>query len=291
MTLTHPDRVVYAELGFTKQDLAAYYLKVAPLMLPHIASRPLSLLRCPEGQGGECFYQKHWTDATPGIKTVLIEESGGRRPYAVVTSASDLIGLVQYGVMEFHTWQSRIDRIELPDQIILDLDPDPGVRWAEVCSAAVALRTLLADLKLKSWVKTTGGKGLHVVVPIQRRVTWEVASVFARAVAERLAVELPDHYVTVAAKAARKGRIFIDHLRNSRGATAVAPWSVRARAGAPVAMPVRWESLDRLKGGAALSVADVGALIRRRKLDPWAGMRGARQGISSALVRVLRQRF
>jgi bifunctional non-homologous end joining protein LigD len=288
VALTHPDRMVYPELGLTKQDLASYYAEVAPLMLRQITGRPLSLLRCPEGEGGQCFYQKHWTGNLPGIKTVLVKEDGGeKRPYAVATRGSDLVRLVQYGVMEFHTWQSRSDRIDSPDRVVLDLDPDPGVQWPRVREGAFALRAILSDLGLTSWVKTSGGKGLHVVVPIDRRATWEVVQAFARAVAERLAAETPNRYVTVASKAARKGRIFIDHLRNSRGATAVAPWSVRARKGAPVSVPIRWEELRTLKSGNAFAITDVRALLARRKADPWSDLPRARQSITLELARRL----
>jgi bifunctional non-homologous end joining protein LigD len=171
--------------------------------------------------------------------------------------------------------------------VVLDLDPDPGVPWPKVREAALALRALLSDLGLKSWVKTTGGKGLHVVLPIERRATWEVVQAFARAVAERLSADTPGRYVTVASKAARKGTIFIDYLRNSRGATAVAPWSVRARRGAPVSVPIRWEELAALKGSDAFAMRGVPALIARRKADPWADLPKTRQGITLELARRL----
>lgn len=288
VTLTHPDRVVYDELGLTKSDLATYYAEVAPRMLPHVAGRPLSLVRCPEGEGGECFYQKHWTAVMRGVRTVAVRESKGTQPYAVVGTAADLVRLVQYGVMEFHTWQARADRIEAPDRVILDLDPDSGVPWPVVCQAALDLRAILLGLGLKSWVKTSGGKGLHVALPISRHATWEVASAFARAVAERLLRENPERYVTVASKAARKGKIFIDHLRNSRGATAVAPWSVRARPGAPVSAPIRWEALADLSGGAAMTIAEVRSLLRRRTADPWATLPRTSQRITLAMAKSLR---
>ncbi|MEP6472570.1 MAG: hypothetical protein ABJC74_02555, partial [Gemmatimonadota bacterium] len=179
---------------------------------------------------------------------------------------------------------------EFPDRIILDLDPAPGVKWGAVKAGALAIRDLLAGLDLKSWLKTSGGKGLHVVIPFERRISWELCTAFARAVAERLAAEQPERYVTVASKAARTGKIFVDWLRNSRGATAVAPWSTRAREGAPVSVPVRWDQLGGLTSGDSISMSDVPGLIGGRYRDPWADLPKAKQRIGRDVVEALLDR-
>ncbi|MEO8029634.1 MAG: DNA ligase D, partial [Gemmatimonadota bacterium] len=291
VTITHPERVIYPDSAISKLELARYYELVAPLMLPHVAGRPLSLVRCPEGQGGTCFYQKHWSGTTPAVDTLPIPEvKGVKRPYAVVKDAKGLVTLVQYGVIEFHPWGSRSDKLEFPDRIILDLDPAPGVKWGAVKAGALAIRDLLAGLDLKSWLKTSGGKGLHVVIPFERRISWELCTAFARAVAERLAAEQPERYVTVASKAARTGKIFVDWLRNSRGATAVAPWSTRAREGAPVSVPVRWDQLGGLTSGDSISMSDVPGLIGGRYRDPWADLPKAKQRIGRDVVEALLDR-
>jgi bifunctional non-homologous end joining protein LigD len=285
LTLTHPDRIVYRGQGITKRDLAEYYATIAPFMLPHITDRPLAVMRCPDGEGAHCFSQKHWTSSTPHISTKPIAESGGEKgAYAVVHDAAGLIALVQYGVLEIHPWGSRADKLEAPDRIVFDLDPGPDVRWKDVVAAALELRALLADLGLESWVKTAGGKGLHVVVPIARTVEWDVVSLFSHAVAQRLVHEAPSRYVAVAAKAARRERIFVDYLRNSRGATAIAPFSTRAREGAPVAMPLKWEDLPKLKSGDAFHVRDVLAMPSDQLSDPWADLLASRQRLSRAVI-------
>lgn len=283
--LTHPDRLVYAEPAITKEEFAEYFVMVAPRMLPHAAGRPLSLLRCPAGAGGKCFYQKRWTAGAPAVDRVRVVESSGRKvEYAAVHDAAGLEALVQFGVMEIHPWGSRADKLHAPDRVIFDLDPGPAVPWSAVIEAAQQLRAVLSHLGLAGWLKTSGGKGLHITVPILRTVTWELASTFARAVSERLERDAPGQFVTVASKSARRGRIFIDHLRNSRGATAVAPWCPRARAGAPVSMPIWWDELANVKSGEAFAMADVVARVRKNARDPWADLPKARQRISRALM-------
>jgi bifunctional non-homologous end joining protein LigD len=288
MRITHPERVVFPDSGITKLELAEYHELVAPWMLPHVGNRPLSVLRCPEGQGSQCFYQKHWTSTLPGVTTVAVrEESGASKPYAVVKDTKGLVALIQYGVMELHPWGSRADKVDSPDRIIFDLDPGEGVPWKRVVEGAFGLRDLLAELGMKTWLKTSGGKGLHVVLPIERRVSWGVASGFSRAVSERLSLDQPGRYVTKASKAVRKGRIFIDYLRNSRGATAVAPWSTRAREGANVSMPIRWEEAAKLKGGDTFTLESVTRLVSRKYRDPWADMASARNRITMGIAKQL----
>ncbi len=287
--LSHPDRVLYPEQGLTKQDLAQYYEAISGWMVPHVAGRPLSLVRCPEGRQKTCFYQKHWSGRLPpAVKTVDIKEGkGGVRPYPVVLEAAGLVSLVQYGVLEFHLWGARSDQLEAPDRIVFDVDPAPDVAWPRVRAAAKLLKGMLESLGLESWIKTTGGKGLHVVVPLERRSSWEEVSAFARAMAQRIAREDPARYLATASKAAREGHIFIDWLRNTRGATAIAPWSTRAREGAPVSVPIAWDELDRLKGGDQFLLRGVLDVARGRKTDPWASLLKARQRLTRSQTAAL----
>ncbi|HTF86962.1 MAG TPA: DNA ligase D [Planctomycetota bacterium] len=288
MAITHPERIVYPGSGITKLELARYYELVAPLMLPHLAHRPLSVFRCPEGLSSTCFYQKHWTSTLPGVKTVAVPEgSGGAKPYAVVGDAKGLVALIQYGAMELHPWGSRADKLDAPDRITFDLDPGSDVPWKRVVEGAFALRDLLASLGMKTWLKTSGGKGLHVVLPIERRVSWDVASSFSRAVCERVSQAAEGRYVTVASKAARKGKIFLDWLRNSRGATAVAPWSTRAREGATISMPIRWEEAAKLRGGDTFTLESVASLVRKNYRNPWSELPRAKNRITLELAREL----
>ncbi len=287
-TITHPDRVVYPEAGVTKAELAEHFARVAPLLLPHTAGRPLALIRCPEGIAKECFFQKHWPGTPPpAIDTVPIRQSDGVRPHVVVHDVAGLMALVQWGVMEIHAWGSRADDPERPDRIIFDLDPDPAITWQEVKEAATGVRGLLDGLGLESWLKTSGGKGLHVVVPIARRSTWDEVSAFARAVAEHMQAEFPDRFIAKASKAARRGLIFVDWLRNTRGATAIAPWSTRARSAAGVSVPIPWSRLEKLAAGDEYTLLS----LRRKPLpsaDPWEGMLATRQGLTRALIAKLR---
>jgi bifunctional non-homologous end joining protein LigD len=286
IVLSNADRVLYPDRGLTKLDLAHYYEAIAPLMLPHVADRPLSLVRCPEGIGKACFFQKHWARTLPdAVDTVDIRESGGaKKPYTVVHEAAGLVSLVQHGILEFHLWGARADNVEAPDRIVFDLDPAPDVPWKRVREGARRVRALLEEAGLESWTKTTGGKGIHITVPIARRPAWEDVSRFARALAYYLERTEPTRYLAKASKTARKGKIFVDWLRNTRGATWVAPWSTRARPEAPVSVPVSWEELDRLKGGDQFHVADVPGLIAKRKQDPWSGMLASKQRLTRAMT-------
>lgn len=283
-TLTHPDKVLFPEQGLTKQDLAAYYTKVARFILPHLAGRPLSLVRCPEGRTGSCFYQKHLTGTFPeALSRVSIRQSDGTKPYAVVEDLEGLLALVQIGVLEIHHWGARADRVDAPDRIVFDLDPGAGVSWVALCAAAAEVRALLAEVGLESWVKTSGGKGIHIVAPIERRATWAQVSAFTRAVAETLETHAPDRYLSRAAKAARPGRIFVDWLRNTRGATTVAAWSTRARPGAPVSLPCTWAALAGLGKADSLGVAAVLSDGVPYRSDPWRGMLTARQRLPAGV--------
>ncbi len=228
--LSHPDKLLYSEPPLTKRELAEYYLAVAEQMLPHVAGRPLAIVRCPAGQGRSCFFQKHLGEGPPEqLGKVDVSTSGKPEYHLTIDDAAGLVALVQLGALEIHVWGARVDQLEKPDRLVFDLDPDPAVEWAEVVAAAKEIRTLLADFDLKSFVKTTGGKGLHLVVPIQPRADWDLAKAFCKAVADAAVRAAPERYVATMSKAARKGKIFIDYLRNARGATSVAPYSTRNR--------------------------------------------------------------
>lgn len=287
--ITHPDRVLYPDQGLTKRDLAAYYADLAGRILPHVAGRPLSVVRCPRGRHRTCFYQKHrgggFGAAVGGVE--VEEKDGGRATYLMVRDAAGLVALVQHGALEIHPWGSRGDRLERPDRLIFDLDPGPGIGWPAVVAAAREVGRRLEELGLASFVRTTGGKGLHVVAPLARRASWERLKRFARAVAEAMVAGDPHRYTATAAKAERGGKIFVDWLRNARGATAVASYSARARPGAPVATPVGWDELATLAGAAAYTVANLRPRLAALPEDPWAGFFTLRQSITRPMERTL----
>src|SRR5689334_15197030 len=271
--LSHPDRVLYPEQGITKRDLAQYYLAVAKWMLPHAARRPISLVRCPAGRQKQCFFQRHAGSGVPSqLGEVAVPGFGDAEPFLYIKDAAGLVALVQMGVLEIHPWGAQIDRPDRPDRVIFDLDPGEGVAFADVVTAAKELRTALTHLKLTSFVKTTGGKGLHVVVPIARRYDWPTVKSWAKAFAEAIADAAPDRYLIRMAKAERRGRIFIDYLRNDPTSSAVAPYSTRARPGAPVATPLAWRELGPKLTPASFTVKTVPARLKKLNQDPWADM-------------------
>jgi DNA ligase D len=274
--LSHPEKVLYPEQGITKRALADYYRAVADWILPHVARRPISLVRCPAGRQKKCFFQRH---AGSGVPTELdeIAIAGFEEPYLYISDEPGLIALVQMGVLEIHPWGALIDRPDRPDRVIFDLDPGEGLGFADVMKAAREVRDALKRRDLQSFVKTTGGKGLHVVVPIARRHGWADVKSWAKTVANALAADAPQRYLTRIAKAERKGRIFIDYLRNDPTSTAVAPYSTRARAGAPVATPLHWDELTARLDPAAFTVATVPERLKRLKTDPWRDMPTLRQ--------------
>jgi bifunctional non-homologous end joining protein LigD len=288
--LTHPDRVYYPDLGFTKVDLAFYYVTIADAVLPHLEGRPLTLVRCPDGIGGETFYQKHpgfWTP--PQVRRLSVP--GEAEEYLYVDSVPGLVALAQVGILEIHPWNSRASHLEQPDQVILDLDPDESLPFSRVAEAARRVRGLLSERGLESFVKTTGGKGLHVCVPLEPIHGWEELEKFTRAVAQRLAREEPATFTASMLKSHRKGKIYVDYLRNVRGANAVGAFSTRAREGAPVSFPVGWDELDRLSGPTDFTVAEVPLRVldwgAGRALDPWAQYRKLKQRVSASLTRDL----
>ena len=278
--LSSPDKLLFPDDGISKQDLADYYSAVMDWLLPEIHDRPLSLVRCPGGIGAQCFFQKH---ATPGLELVSLvpvtESDGGSEDYLVVTDAASVMELVQFNAIEFHPWGSKVADLEHADRLVFDLDPDEAVAWKDVIAAARQLRGFLGQAGLQSFVRTSGGKGLHLVVPLVPAASWERARAFSQAVAEAAREMDPLRYVATASKQKRKGKIFIDWLRNGRGATSVASFSVRARPGAPVSMPLRWEELGRVASGHAFDIRNAPARLKRLKSHPWHGIDKVRQSL------------
>jgi bifunctional non-homologous end joining protein LigD len=265
--ITNPDRVIFPESGQTKGDLAAYYEAVAPLMLPFAADRPVSLVRCPQGRARQCFFQKHDSGSFgPHVSHVpIVEKDGGAEDYLYVTDADGILACVQMGSIEFHGWASRASDVEHPDRMIFDLDPDEGLDFDAVKRAARDIRQRLADLGLVSFAMLSGGKGVHVVVPLTPRHDWEAHKDFSKRFAEAMSIAEPDRFVATMSKAKRKGKIFIDYLRNQRGSTAILPYSARARAGAPVAVPIAWDELDGMKDAHPYNIGDGAKLIERAR--------------------------
>lgn len=288
VALSNPDKVYYPEANLTKRDLAVYYEAVAAWALPHLAGRPLVLLRCPEGLSGACFYQKDQSTALPpGLATVTIEHSDGPNAYAMVGDVQGLVALAQLGALEVHPWGARADRTDRPDRMVIDLDPGPGVAWSRVVKAAHVVRELLEMVGLVSFARTTGGKGLHVVVPLERRHGWAEVKQFAGAIASTLAGAAPGSYTAEVSKARREGRIYVDYLRNSRGATAIGTYCTRARPGAPVAMPVAWDAINDRLDPAGFTLSTVPVYLADRASDPWAQMPELRQRLTTAMRRKL----
>jgi bifunctional non-homologous end joining protein LigD len=287
--LTHPDRVLFRDQAITKLGLARYYEAVADWIVPHVADRPLSLVRCPEGERGACFYQKHAAPGVPKqVKRVRIRESGGGpASYLYVDDLPGIIALAQIGVLEIHPWGTRVERIERPDRLVLDLDPAPGLPWPRVVEAAEEARALLQDQGLVSFVKTTGGKGLHVVVPLRPEAGWDVLRAVGEGIGAAMTRRAPDRYTINPLKAARRGRIFIDYLRNVRGATAVAAYSPRAKPGAPVSTPLAWSELSAKTNPAAFTVATVPRRLTALRKDPWADFFSVDQAITARTATAL----
>lgn len=283
--LTNPDKTLYPEQGVTKRDLALYLASVADWMLPHVERRPLTLVRCPAGRAKKCFYQRHAGAGLGGaLKEIPIEGFEESGAYLYLTEARELVGLAQMGVLEVHPWGARIDRPDRPDRVIFDLDPGEGMGFDDVIAAAHEVRDALQRIGLASFCKTTGGKGLHVVAPVERRADWGQTKRFARALAQSMAKAAPDRYLTRISIAERKGRILIDYLRNDPTSTAVAPYSPRARAGAPVAMPVDWSEVKPGLDPASFNVRTAAGVLRGRSADPWADMDKLRQRLPLKLV-------
>jgi bifunctional non-homologous end joining protein LigD len=273
--LTHPDRVYWVDVGVTKQDLADYYRSVWDWMAPHLVGRPLALVRCPEGTKGQCFFQKHASAGLSEKALRTIIDPKGRQVIAV-DDVEGLLSLVQAGVLEIHVRGAMIDRLDTCDRIVFDLDPGEGVVWSAMVAAARDVRERLKALKLESFVKLSGGKGLHVLLPIDG-AGWDGAKTFAQALALAMAADSPERYVAKITKSLRKGKIFVDYLRNSLEQTSVAAYSTRARAGAPVSVPVAWAEIGRTTAADQYTVLDLMKRLGRIKQDPWGDIARVRQ--------------
>ena len=279
--ISNRDRVIFPESGETKGQLADYYQTIAPLMLPWAAFRPVSLVRCPQGRGKKCFFQKHDSGSFgPSVHHVPIrEKDGDMEDYLYVEDAAGLLTCVQMGTIEFHGWGSRTADVEAPDRMVIDLDPDEGLDFEDVKRAAIDFHDRLEDLGLVSYAMLSGGKGVHVVIPLTPGHSWDQHKDFSKRFAEAMAIAEPDRFVSNMSKAKRVGKIFIDYLRNQRGSTAVLPYSARARAGAPVAVPVTWDELPGFPSAHEFSIADAAKLLERAKAKELHGWGFAEQSL------------
>jgi len=282
--ISSPERVIFPELGLTKKDLADYYATVEPLIMVDAANRPMTVIRCPGGRTGECFFQKHDKGTFgPHVKPIPIEEKDGHfEDYLYFDDIRGLLACVQMGTVEFHGWGSKVEKVEYPDRLVFDLDPDVGLDFNKVKAAAVRLRELLEDLGLKSFPLLSGGKGIHVVVPLDASKDWPTVKSFADRFSRAISEAEPQTFTANIRKVQRKGRIFLDWLRNQRGATAVMPYSARAREGAPVAAPIAWEELDKYESGHHFSIRDADELLKRAKSKALAGWGQAKQVLPEA---------
>ncbi|MEA3079065.1 MAG: bifunctional non-ous end joining protein LigD, partial [Sphingomonadales bacterium] len=282
--ISNPDRVIFPEDGLTKGDLADYYAAVEPLIMVDAAKRPMTLIRCPQGRDKKCFFQKHDSGTFgPDVKHVPIKEKDGAiEDYLYFDDIKGLLACVQMGTVEFHGWGSKVAKVEYPDRLVFDLDPDVGLDFDKVKEAAARLKALLGDLGLKTFPLLSGGKGIHVVVPLDASKDWPAVKSFADRFSRAIAEAEPEMFTANIRKVQRKGRIFLDWLRNQRGATAVMPYSARAREGAPVSAPVAWEELDRYESGHHFSIRDADELIERAGSKMLAGWGKAKQALPNA---------
>jgi bifunctional non-homologous end joining protein LigD len=295
VSLSHPRRVVFPAAGVTKLGLARYYESIAEWVLPHLVDRPLTLVQCAQGvpasgarKGVDCVFMKHakvWGPST--IRRERIREKTKVGEYLIADSLPAVIGLVQLNIVEIHTWNSRCARIEQPDRIVIDLDPGEQVEWGAIVEAAALVRKLLSTLGLLSFPKTTGGRGLHVVVPLAPRAEWAACLDFARAFARTLARKRPDMFTERYAKSGRADKILVDYLRNNRTNTSIAAYSPRARPDAPVSTPIAWGELSRSRPPDRFTIATVSARLRRLKNDPWHGYWTATQQLPARIVGLL----
>ena len=286
VALSHADKLLFPEAGVTKRTLAGYYLAVADRLLPHLENRPLTLVRCPNGWNRQCFFQKN-ADASvdPSIERVEVTTSDGPAQYMMANRVEALIALTQMGVIELHPWGASTPRLGLPDRLIFDFDPDDDLPWPQIVEAVQVMRTLLSEIGLNGYLKTTGGKGLHVVVPIKPRHDWATVKAFTKAVAELLVRTFPGRYTDKLTKSRRRGKIFIDYLRNAEGATAITAFGVRARELAPVATPITWDELKTDVRYGYFNVANVPQRLKKLRRDPWAGFFDEPQSLTAAMMK------
>jgi DNA ligase D len=268
--LTNPEREIFAGSGVTKLDVALYYARVGDWLLPDLLRRPVTVVRCPTGQLKDCFYQRHaFAGLPPGVQTVDLADEEERAAFISVTEPKGFLGLTQFGAIEFHLWGCTIDDPEHPDRLVIDLDPDETLNWARVCDGAEILRERLQAMGLRPFLRTTGGKGLHLVMALEGGCDWPTMKGFAEAFAKAAAADSPGLFTAISSKERRKGRIYLDYLRNARGASAVASYSLRTREGFPVATPIEWEELRRLSGGNAFNRLNLVRRLESLVADPW----------------------
>ena len=281
--ISHGERVIDASTGLTKLDLARYYESIADAMLPHLKGRPTSLVRGPSGIGGQLFFQKHVdTLRIPGINELDPSFLPGHPPMLEVATATALVQAAQLNVIEFHTWNATVKSIENPDRMLFDLDPGEGVQWQQIVEATMLTKAFLDELKLTCFLKTSGGKGLHVVVPLNPVVNWDEVKDFSEAVVVHLARTVPQRFVAKSGPKNRVGKIFVDYLRNGRGSTTAAAFSARARPGLGVSMPLAWDELEALKSASQWNITNAHVRLEEQRTDPWQDYRRIRQTIKRA---------
>jgi bifunctional non-homologous end joining protein LigD len=283
--LSHPDKLLYRDQGVSKRNIAEYYESVSKWMMPHVIDRPLALVRCPAGQEAKCFFQRNWSQTLPdAVDKVNVGEGRKHELHVAVHDLSGLISLVQLSVLEVHTWNCASADIEHPDQLVFDLDPGPGVTWKRLVESARLLHQTLTELRLPQFLKTSGGKGLHITVPIEPTIEWDEAKQFCETIAQSLAKSSPSLFVANMRKDLRVGKVYIDYHRNGRGATAVAPYSTRARAGAPVSMSIAWDQLGKASSAAQYTVESARHYLARRRMDPWHGFERSRVDLRKIVI-------
>lgn len=286
--ISHPERLIYPELDLSKRQFAQYFADIERWILPHVRGRPLTLIHCPAGIAGPCAYMRHGKAWGPSaLRRVRIREKTKTGEYLVADSISAVVALAQMGVVEIHTWNSTADDLERPNRIVWDLDPGPDVPWAQTVAAARTVRDVLDTLGLRSWVKTTGGRGLHIVVPLVPSLDWSRCLDFSRDVGNAVVRTNPDLYTTTFSKRGREDKILIDYLRNNRTNTSICAYSPRARTGAPVSMPVEWQDLKRTPD--PFTLLTVRRRLQRQRVDPWAQYWTSPQRISPRAIAALRR--
>lgn len=282
VTISHPTKILFPRIGLTKLALAEYYEAIGERILPHLQQRPLVLVRCPQGSGHKCFFQKHINETMPdAIEQIEVPEGDGTASYMLANSLPAVIGLVQMGVLELHTWGSSAGHLDYPDRMIFDLDPADGLPWSRTIEAATLVHGLLDEIGLKSFLKTTGGKGLHIVVPLKPGRPWDEVKAFSKAIAEHLAQTLPERFTANMSKAKRDGKVFVDYLRNGMGATAVAAYSTRAKPEAPVSTPIFWEELGEHLRADTFNVGNIRQRLASLSEDPWQDYSRLKQRITT----------
>jgi bifunctional non-homologous end joining protein LigD len=288
ITLTNPDKVYYPGAKLTKLDIAEYYATVARYLMPYVKRRPISLVRCPDGIEGQRFFQRHeMKGMSDAIKQIPIAGGESKKPYIYIDNETGLFGLIQIATLEIHDWGVSLAHIDKPDRIVFDLDPDEDLPLAMLKAATIEVRDFLADLGFKSFLKSTGGKGLHLVAPLTPKLGWDEVKPFTKAIADALVAARPDRYTANPLKRTREGKIFVDYLRNQRGGSAIVNYSTRAKEGAPVACPLRWDELKGLKAAAPYTVKTLPARLKALKSDPWKGFSSTRQSITAKARKAL----